>query len=276
MTGLTGVSGPAMRPAARRLKNILRFGYRFMGPFFNIREIPRLPIKFIRYFRDLFRYGMLPSAERIVPLSLYPCVHDNTGSTPFDPHYFYQDTWAFREVVRLAPSRHVDVGSTAIFVGMLSAVIDVTFVDIRPLSVGLDRYTFKAGSILEMPFDSNSVESLSCLHVAEHIGLGRYGDPLDAEGTRKAARELTRVLAPGGQLLFSVPIGRSRIEFNAHRIHSSVEILEMFRGLSLVNYAGVDDLGSFRKRREIGELDACDYGCGFFTFIKPATNGQQP
>lgn len=257
-------------------KRIVRIAYRFVVPFFNIREIPHLPRKSVAYVHDLIQYSRLRGSEKINPLSLYPCLHDNTGSNPFDPHYFYQDTWALREVVRLSPSRHVDVGSTAIFVGMLSALVDVTFVDIRPLSVGLDRYTFKAGSILEMPFDSDSVDSLSCLHVAEHIGLGRYGDPLDPDGTRKAARELTRVLAPGGQLLFSVPVGRSRIEFNAHRIHSSREILEMFHGLLLVDYAGVDDKGSFRKHREIGELDACDYGCGFFVFKKPAAGVERP
>src|ERR1035437_9128085 len=60
--------------------------------------------------------------------------------------------------------------------------------------------------------------SVSCLHVAEHIGLGRYGDPIDPLGTNKALLELQRVLAPGGVLLFSMPVGRERVEFNAQRI----------------------------------------------------------
>ena len=67
--------------------------------------------------------------------------------------------------------------------------------------------------------------------MAEHIGLGRYGDPLDPLGTRKAAAELQRVLAPGGQLLFSLPVGRPRVEFNAHRVHDPHEVASWFDGL---------------------------------------------
>lgn len=250
------------------LRRRLRLGYRFVAPLMNFRELHRVPRRYLSYVGAMSEYSRLPGAETLAFTDCYPCLHDDTGSNPFDPHYFYQDTWAFREVLKLAPKKHVDVGSAAMFVGMLSAVVDVTFVDIRPLRVELDRYAYIPGSVLELPFPDGSVESLSCLHVAEHIGLGRYGDPLDAQGTRKAAAELARVLAPGGQLLFSVPIGRPRVEFNAHRIHSSAQILAYFAGLRLRAYAGVDDRGSFLVSRRIDELDGCEYGCGFFVFEK--------
>lgn len=253
----------------RLWKRVIRAGYRFAVPVLNIRELPRLPVDYFFYARDMYRYSKLKSAETLSILNHFPCVHDNTGSNPFDPHYFYQDVWAFKQVLKLAPSVHVDVGSTAIFVGMLSAIVDVTFVDIRPLRVKLDRYSFRKGSILEMPFADGSIDSLSCLHVAEHIGLGRYGDPLDADGTKKAAAELSRVLAPGGRLLFSVPIGRSRVEFNAHRIHSAAKIVEYFSALNLLHFSGVDDKAIYQKERSIDELDDCEYGCGFFVFTKP-------
>ena len=32
------------------------------------------------------------------------------------------------------------------------------------------------------------------MHVVEHIGLGRYGDHLDADGSVKAINEIKRVL----------------------------------------------------------------------------------
>lgn len=247
----------------------LRGAYRLALPFFTLRALPCVPGRYWSFWRDMVRYRRLAGEGAPTLRDVFPCIHDR-GSNPFDPHYFYQDVWAFREVVRRAPRRHVDVGSTAIFVGMVSAVAEVTFVDIRPLDVSIERYEYRPGSILSLPFESASVESLSCLHVAEHIGLGRYGDPLDPEGTRKAAAELTRVLAPGGQLLFSVPIGRPRTEFNAHRIHSSTQVLGFFPGLRLKAYAGVDDRGQFSRSRQVSELDGCDYGCGFFALEKPA------
>ena len=71
---------------------------------------------------------------------------------------------------------------------MLTTITDVTFIDIRPLELKLDRYTGKKGSIVALPFGDGSVSSLSCLHVVEHVGLGRYGDPIDPDGSKKPAR----------------------------------------------------------------------------------------
>ena len=64
---------------------------------------------------------------------------------------------------------HVDVASRIDYVGMLTAVTHVTFIEIRPLLADLTNFDSRAGSILAMPFEDNSVPSLSCLHVAEHI-----------------------------------------------------------------------------------------------------------
>src|SRR5207253_10606962 len=79
--------------------------------------------------------------------------------------------------------------------------------------------------LLSLPFADRSVESLSCLHVAEHVGLGRYGDELDPEGTVKAARELQRVVAPAGRLYFALPVGRPRTEFRSEAHTSELQSL---------------------------------------------------
>jgi SAM-dependent methyltransferase len=94
-------------------------------------------------------------------------------------------------------------------------------VDIRPLDLPLETLAFKEGSILNLPFDSDSVESLSSLCVVEHIGLGRYGDLLDPDGTEKAIAELKRVLKPTGNLYISLPLdNKNKVYFNAHRAFS--------------------------------------------------------
>lgn len=119
-----------------------------------------------------------------------------------------------------------------------------------------------------LPYENNSVQSLSCLHVAEHIGLGRYGDTLDPEGTQKAAAELSRCLAKGGNLYFSVPVGRPRLCFNAHRIHSPCQIIDYFKDLSLVEISGTGDDKKFINNINIESLENSRYACGMFWFTK--------
>ena len=119
-----------------------------------------------------------------------------------------------------------------------------------------------------MPFENNSVNSLSCLHVAEHVGLGRYGDSLDPLGTKKSCKELGRILANGGNLYFSLPVGKPRLCFNAHRIHSPKQIMGYFAGLDLLEFSGIDDDGNFIKNAKMERFESMDYACGLFHFTK--------
>ncbi|MEN9358351.1 MAG: hypothetical protein RL695_2522, partial [Pseudomonadota bacterium] len=199
----------------------------------------------------------------------YPCLFDQVSSTPVDPHYFYQAAWAFRRILREQPARHVDIASDVRFVGMLSQAVPLTFVDIRPLQLDLPDLDCRIGSVLELPYPDGSVPSMSCLHVIEHIGLGRYGDPLDPEGSRKAAHELSRVLVPGGRLYVSVPVGRERICYNAHRVFSPHEFMAMFASLRLLEFSMVTDEGRLSLDADMLQAARADYGCGLFVFEKP-------
>ena len=137
-----------------------------------------------------------------------PCLRDRTESTGFDRHYVYHTAWAARIVRQVSPARHVDVSSSLFFCGIVSAFVPVDFYDYRPADLRLDGLTSGVGDLMRLPFVDGSVPSLSCMHTVEHIGLGRYGDPLDPSGDSKAIAELKRVLAPGGSLIFVVPVGR--------------------------------------------------------------------
>ena len=157
---------------------------------------------------------------------LYPCIYDATSETVIDPTYFYQDTWAFEQILKNKPKQHYDIGSHHKFVAFLSKLVPVTMIDIRPLSLPLDSLLFKKGSITELPFDDCSIDSLSSLCVVEHIGLGRYGDPLDPKGSEKSLKELTRVLNKDGYLYLSVPVSdKDIIAFNAGRIFHNDKLL---------------------------------------------------
>lgn len=190
-----------------------------------------------RFWKSYRQYDkLLPEGERLSSEKLYPCIGDDTSSTPIEPTYFYQDSWAFEHLVARAPLSHVDVGSHHNFVAFLSKVIPVTMVDIRPLSLELPSIKFKEGSILSLPFADQSLFSVSSLCVVEHIGLGRYGDSLDSFGTEKSIKELYRVLAPQGYLYISLPVDdKNTIYFNAHRAFSEEYILGMFEGFTIVD-----------------------------------------
>jgi SAM-dependent methyltransferase len=143
------------------------------------------------------------------------------------------------------------------------------FLDYRPLNARLSGLASVAGDIRSLPFVDSTVTSLSCLHVIEHIGLGRYGDDLDPKGSSKAARELQRILASRGKLYLSVPVGRERVCFNAHRVFSTSTILAWFPALQLTNFSLVGDDGKFLGDISPTAADRMEYGCGMFEFTRP-------
>lgn len=252
----------------RRIKQHALWCYRMLGaiadPVYSLRGLLAYP----RYIADWRRYTTLSGAEPLRFDNAYPCLHDHTSTTAIDAHYFYVNAWAMRRITSQHPRGHVDIGSQTIFAGLLSAVMPVTFVDYRPLQSKVDGLECLGADILHLPFGDDSVESLSCLHVAEHIGLGRYGDPLNPGGTRQTAQELKRVLARGGNLYFALPVGKSRVCFNAHRVHTPETIIEYFSGLELVELSGVCDDGRFVESVDPAEFRESEYDCGMFWFRK--------
>ncbi|MBA2347128.1 MAG: DUF268 domain-containing protein [Solirubrobacterales bacterium] len=252
-----------LRARAQRLPPLI--------PYLGMRALSAaaLPPALAHHVRNRHRYRSLPGAERLRLADSFPKLADRLPTTPYDPHYLHQDTWAAQRVSEHGPDRHVDVGSRVDYVCFLTSLTAVSFVDIRPLDVQIEGLTSVEGSVLAMPFEDGSLESVSCLHVAEHIGLGRYGDPLDPQGSVKAMAELQRVLAPGGRLLFSLPVGRPRVCFDAHRIHAPQDVIDRFAELELVEFAGVDDEKVFARHRRPDELSAASYACGMFHFRRP-------
>lgn len=192
--------------------------------------------QFLWFFKELRLLKQLEENKQFKKIEYYPCLLDNISYTPIDSIYFFQDSWAARHLFALKPHHHYDVGSSAKTMGILSQFVPITMIDIRPIQLELPNLFFKKGSILELPFEDNSIESLSSLCVVEHIGLGRYGDTIDPFGSEKAIKELKRVLKIGGILLVSVPIdSENKIYFNAHRAFTKAYILELFEEFEVMD-----------------------------------------
>lgn len=217
-----------------------------------------------------YRRAALPLGQRVAATDLYPCLVDRVSHTPFDPHYLHQGAWLARRLVERRVSPHVDVGSSVMLVSVLCAHTPLVFVDYRPLAARLPNMLSVAGSVTRLPFADASLPSVSCLHVVEHIGLGRYGDPLDPDGSRKAVTELGRVVAPGGRLYLSAPIGRERVCFNAHRVFAPQTLVAWLPAFSLEGFSLVDDAGRFVGNAAPAAAAGLDYGCGMFELRRHA------
>jgi hypothetical protein len=239
-----------------------------IDPILLIRRWQGLPI----FFKNLRIYNKRQRDDR------FPVKWHNFYYTSYDRyqaagyvlgHYFWQDLWAARNIYEKKIVEHIDVGSRIDgFIAHIVPFCKVTYIDLRPIRLKLKNLTFVRSSILNLPFKSNSAGSLSCLHVFEHIGLGRYGDPVDPDAYLSAARELLRILSIGGTLQIGTPVGKECLRFDAHRIFDPQTVVEIFAPLSLNEFSLVDDSGSLIEKATFGMARKCDYGCGLFVFIK--------
>ena len=234
----------------------------------NMRGLPA-------FILDLKRYSRMNASNntfRVTFRDMYPILHDReAGAGTIGGHYFHQDLWAAKKVFSRHPHRHVDIGSRIDgFVAHVLVFVPVTLVDIRPVESTLNGLTFIQDDATDLcTLEDNSVDSLSSLHAAEHFGLGRYSDPVDPNACFRFMQSLQRVLCPHGRLYFSVPIGRERVEFNAHRVFAIKTILDTFQKLQLVSFSLVGDDGQIYENMDPASAPDSDYACGLFEFTKP-------
>jgi hypothetical protein len=234
----------------------------------------RALVNFPRFFRDIVRYRRMTNLHpsfRIGFINLYPCFSDYTDKAGgAKGHYFHQDLHIARKIFKRRPARHVDIGSRVDgFVAHLLTFMPVEVVDIRPIKSQVAGLSFLQGDATMLKgFSDDSLDSISTLHAAEHFGLGRYGDPINPEAPFAYMKSLSRVLAPGGRLYFSVPVGRERLEFNAHRIFAPQTILDVFQELTLISFAAVLDDGDLYTSVAPTICNDSSMACGIFEFTK--------
>jgi SAM-dependent methyltransferase len=243
------------------------FGFDLRRLVWSVNGIPT----FLRDIRTYSQAKLTRPTFGLKLLDLWPILYEKretAGGTR--QHYFQQDLWAARRIFRQRPQHHVDIGSRIDgFIAHLLTFMPVTVIDIRAINSTVEGLRFIRDDATALKgFEDNSIDSLSCLHAAEHFGLGRYGDPIDPNGCFKLMKSLQRVLRPGGRLYFSVPIGRERVEFNAHRVFAVPTIVDSLNEMALVSFSFVDDTGEFHEDVNWKETPACEHGCGLFEFTK--------
>lgn len=234
------------------------------------------PWRFMRFAREFRQFAKVHRHARPnLPLNWrdrWPRLNDRTAHLPFDAHYVYHTAWAARVLASTRPERHVDISSLTYFSTLCSAFLPIEFYDYRPAGIVLSNLTCGAEDLCALSFSDRSLSSVSCMHTIEHIGLGRYGDPLDARGDLRALSELQRVLAPGGSLLVVVPVGQPRVQYNAHRIYDPQVIEESLPDLKLRSWSMLPDDSAAGLVENPSRHIALNqrYACGCFHFVRSA------
>jgi len=219
----------------------------------------------------------MAKAETKWPIESYPILGDRYASSgTASGHYFHQDLLVARKIFLAAPQRHVDIGSRVDgFVAHVASFREIEVFDIRPMEMSIPNVRFVKMDLMGDSSDyADYTDSISSLHAIEHFGLGRYGDPIDVNGHLKGLDNIYRMLRKGGTFYFSVPIGRQRVEFNAHRVFSIRYLFDLLNPrYELLSLSYVDDAGALHADVAIDEAAletsfGCEIGCGIFELRK--------
>lgn len=246
------------------------------------------PRKTYRFFRGLPNFyhqrrtlmDMLKSVDGDdFPITaLYPVIgEDVQNAGEVSGHYFQQDLYVAQKVFSRSPNKHIDVGSRIDgFVAHVASFRPITVFDIRPLAIDMPNIEFRQIDIMKAwELEPEITDSLSCLHALEHLGLGRYGDPLDPRGWEEGLKSLWKLLVKGGTLYLSVPTGEhQRIEFNAHRVFSIpylrtyLEKMFVIRDVAFIDDSGDLITGFSLESPAARSSFSSHYGCSIWTLEK--------
>ncbi|MBY0432604.1 MAG: DUF268 domain-containing protein [Cyclobacteriaceae bacterium] len=243
---------------------------------------PKIMLKSLRglpaFWRDLRTMRkQIKGNNDFAITSLYPVLRERFETNgDLKSHYFHEDLLVAQRVFENKPLKHVDVGSRVDgFVAHVASFREIEVFDIRPQAAQVKNILFVTADFMNIdPALYNYTDSLSSLNVIEHFGLGRYNDPIDADGHRKGLENMTGVLKQGGKFYFSTPIGPQRIEFNAHRVFSVRYLLDIFKPhYTIDQFSFVDDRGDLHANvplteSEINRNYGCAFGFGIFEMTK--------
>lgn len=205
---------------------------------------------------------------------MWPVIEDKYAEAGAMHNYFWQDLWAAKKVIKSGAREHYDIGSRidGFIAHLLAADIKVNVIDIRPFPAEVENlYTVVDDATMLNQFEDGSMNSLSALCSLEHFGLGRYGDPIDPEACFKCFFQIQKKMEPGGNLYIALPIGKERVEFNAHRVFYASTVLQSFSEMQLIEFSCAAD-GKIEYNVDIYKYDNDihngEYRYGLFHFVK--------
>lgn len=226
--------------------------------------------------QDMYMYSKLNNRKNfeINDKQLWPILTEKYEEAGLVHNYFLQDLWAAKKILKNSPEAHFDIGSRldGFIAHLLSAGILVKMIDIRPFPAQIEGLETIVDDATELKnIEDESIDSFSALCSLEHFGLGRYGDPIDPEACFKCFESIQKKIKNGGSLYLSVPIGKEKVEFNAHRVFYASTIIDCFDQMEMLEYSCAAEK-TIEKNVPIHKYDKDphngEYRYGLFEFVK--------
>jgi SAM-dependent methyltransferase len=204
---------------------------------------------------------------------LYPCYRDkedNAGALNM------QDLHVAQLIYKNNPVKHVDIGSCLNgFISHVASFRKIEVFDIRPMQIHVSNIEFTQADLMKLDKTlENYADSVSCLSVLEHFGLGRYNDPICYDGYLVGFDNIKKILKKNGKFYFSIPMGEQRIEFNAHRVFSLKYLYELISNdYNMDAFSYIDDKNQFfpditLDKQLIANNCNCRFGNAIFELTK--------
>lgn len=248
------------------------FGFTPKKFYYSLKGMP----SFFRNYRK-FKTLLKNENSNFEISKFYPCPDDRFDyAGTLLGHYFHQDIFVANRIWKNNPRTHVDIGSRIDgFVAHVASFREVEVFDIRNLSTNILNVKFFQANLMAEDFSlADYCDSVSCLHVIEHFGLGRYNDPIEVNGHIKGLNNIYKLLKKGGKFYFSTPIGKQRIEFDAHRVFSLSYLLKLIEPkYKIDSFAYIDDADVLHQNIELDKENIsssfnCNFGCAIFELTK--------
>ncbi|MBT9150327.1 MAG: Ubiquinone biosynthesis O-methyltransferase [candidate division WS2 bacterium] len=143
----------------------------------------------------------------------------------------------------------VGCGATNIPTELVNIGHEVYGIDIMPYHKP-PKFTFVQANLECLPFDNDFFDIVTAISTIEHVGLGRYGDPISPDGDKKAMEEIKRVVKPGGKIIITIPCEVDTICYSKdgvplHRVYSPISLNNLLSRLKIL------EISYIIKRRRI-------------------------
>lgn len=167
-------------------------------------------------------------------------------------------------------------GSTVLDLGCMESVFplfiaglgyEVTGFDFRNYPYKVPHFKFIQGSILDLPFEKDSFDVVTCISTIEHVGIGFYNDPkAEVSADMVGMEEIRRVLKPKGLLILTVPFGKFLVN-NQQRIYDNKSLSKLIEGflvdeIKFYKNVQVMDGNSYWEQIEQSKAELLQYSSG--------------